>query len=61
MPLRAKPRCSGLLRIQPLATCAMVMLLPLEANWNRPLLALLMICITVIACTALWALTKIRK
>lgn len=30
----------------------------LEANWNRPLLALLMICITVIACYALWTVGR---
>ena len=36
----------------------MMMLLPLEANWNRPFIALLMICVTVIACYALYAVTK---
>lgn len=35
-------------------------LIALAVNWNRPLLALLMICATIIACVGLWAMTVIK-
>ena len=37
------------------------MLTALEANWNRPLLALLMILIAVCVCVGLWAMVQITK
>ena len=39
----------------------MLLQLMLEANWNRPLIALLMILIAVVACFGIWALTKIKS
>jgi len=38
----------------------MPMLILLQANWNRPLIALAMILITGVACFAIWALVKIK-
>ena len=32
----------------------------LEANWNRPVIVVAILCITVVACMAIWALVKIK-
>lgn len=36
------------------------MMILLAYDWSRPLVALLMICCTIVACVGLWALTVIK-
>ena len=35
-------------------------MIPLDIDWSRPLIALLMICITIIACYLIYAITNRR-